>query len=388
MKKTLLSTVISALALSSSVGVQAEGFDNVIEGSSIDFNFRFRTESVDKDNTLDSALANTLKSRLTFKSGDYAGVSVLVEGDNVFHITDDFNDGENGNAQYNKVLDQETTQFNQAYVQYANESTTVKLGNQRINLDNQRHVGGVAFRQDEQTFDAISVVNTSLANTTVVAAFANNVNNIKNDNLELDVTALNVKYQVNDQLATSGFYYSVTPDGGDTTTIVGARAVGEAAGISYEAELATQDNETNNTLYYHINGSKKLGDVKATLGYEVLGSDDGEAAFATPLGTNHKFLGWSDVFLNGADANGIQDIYASAVTKVSGVKLVGQFHHFTSDEGSDPLGNEFGFVVAKKFNNYSASLKVAQYLATDYAENTITTAKDTTKVWLTATAKF
>jgi len=209
MKKTLLSTSIAAVALSSSLNVQAESFDEVVKGSKIDLNFRFRTESVDTDSAAKAALANTLKSRLTFSSGEYAGVSVLIEGDNTFHITDDFNDKENGNTEYNVVLDQETTQFNQAYVQYNGFGSTVKLGNQRILLDNQRHVGGVGFRQDEATFDAVSVKNTSIENLTIFAAFANNRNFITNANTEEAISLLNAKYKVSDELSATAYYYGI-----------------------------------------------------------------------------------------------------------------------------------------------------------------------------------
>ncbi|MFT6976197.1 MAG: hypothetical protein ACJA0E_002202 [Bermanella sp.] len=388
-KKSLLASAVSALALSSAVSVQAEGFDSVIKDSTLDFNFRLRVETVDKDNALDDALATTLKSRATFKSGEIAGFSVLVEGDNVTHIVDDFNSTQNGKSNYNVVPDPETTQFNQAYIQYKITDTTVKLGNQRILLDNQRHVGGVAWRQDEVTFDAISVSSKAIENMTVFVAIANNRNNILNINTEEDITFLNAKYAVSKDLAVTGFYYSISDangiDGLDFDTF-GARATGMAGKISFEAELATQNKTTAgggdfDSLYYHVNAGTKLGSVKATLGYEAFGSDDGQAAFATPLGTNHKFLGWSDVYLTGAGVNGIQDIYASAVTKISGIKLVGQFHKFDAVEGNADLGTELGFVAAKKFDNLGVALKVA-YLSDSDMED------DTTKIWLTGTAKF
>ena len=385
MKKTLLASSIAAVALSSSLSVQAQSFDDLVKGSNVDLNFRFRTESVDADNGVDATIGNTLKSRITFKSGEYAGFSVLIEGDNVFQITDDFFDkGGNDTAAGEKqlILDQETTQFNQALIQYKGFDSTVKLGNQRILLDNQRHVGGVAWRQDEATFDALSVTNTSIDNTTIFAAIANNRNTITNDNTEEDITLLNVKYKVSDDLAASAFFYGIETATGATRDTFGIRAVGKASGFGYEAEIATQDTDANTTSYYHFNGSKKLGSIKTTLGYEVLASDGGDAAFATPLGTNHKFLGWSDAYLTGNGNNGIEDIYVSAVTKVSGVKLVGQLHSFSANEGSADLGTELGFLAAKKFSDsYGGSLKVAQLSGSDVKP-------DTTKVWLTATAKF
>lgn len=382
MKKTLLSVVISSLALGS-IGAQAEGFDSLVKDGSIDANFRYRAESVSSDATGKNALANTLKSRVTIKTGAVYGLSAVVEGDNVYQITEDFNDKDRPNPDnYDLVLDQETTQLNQAYLQYANESTTVKAGNQRINLDNQRHVGGVAFRQDEATFDAVSVKNTDIANTTIFAAFANNLNTITNDNAEQDMTLLNVKYQVNPDLAATGFYYDIE----DTGSTMGVRVVGKASGFGYEAELATQEQDgvDASPLYYHLAAHKKVSTVKLTAGLEVLGSDDGVSSFNTPLGTNHKFLGWSDTYLNASKygANGLQDLYASAVTKVSGVKLVAQLHKFDAAKGSTDKGSELGLLAAKKIKNYGVSVKLAQFNAGDDGK------EDATKVWLTGTAKF
>jgi len=383
LNKTLLATAISSLALSSAVSVQAESFDSLYKDGSIDINFRYRVESADVDDgAKDTALANTLKSRATIKTGSVYGLSALVEGDNVFHVTDKFNSTENGETDYDVVKDPETTQLNQAYLQYSMEGTTVKAGNQRILLDNQRHVGGVGFRQDEATFDAISV-NSKVADATIFAAVANNRNTITNTNTEEDIVLLNAKYAVSKDLTATAFFYGIEDADGDSLDTFGFSAKGSASGIGYYAEVATQSNSvtSDETMYMHFSGSTKLGSVKTTVGYESFGSDDGNLAFMTPLGTNHKFFGWSDAYLGGAGANGIQDIYASAVTKVAGVKLVGQLHKFDAVEGSADLGTEFGFLAAKKFGNYGASLKLAQLTGSD-------TKDDVTKVWLTGTAKF
>jgi hypothetical protein len=128
-----------------------------------------------------------------------------------------------------------------------------------------------------------------------------------------------------------------------------------------------------------------LGSVMAKVGYEVFGSDSGAASFGTPLGTNHKFMGWTDSYLQ-ADGNGLQDISINAVTKISGVKLVLQAHKFDAVEGSSDLGSEIGFVIAKKFKNYGANLKVSQFMSSD---DSVALGKvDATKLWLTGTAKF
>ncbi|MEC8428021.1 MAG: hypothetical protein VXZ35_06310, partial [Pseudomonadota bacterium] len=127
--------------------------------------------------------------------------------------------------------------------------------------------------------------------------------------------------------------------------------------------------------------------VKLTLGYESLGSDDGDYGFSTPLATAHKFQGWADQFL-GTPNQGINDLYFSVGTKVAGVKVLAVYHDFVADEdnaaGDDDLGSEFGFLVAKKFGNYGLSLKYAAYSEGDDSFNK----SDVDKLWLTATAKF
>ena len=390
--KTLLASAIAATTLGSTFSVQAESMDEFMKGSSVKFDFRYRAESADVKGGADAALANTLKSRATFSTGAIYGFSALVEGDNLYQLTDSFYDKENGNAstEYDLILDQETTQLNQAYLQYQGFDSTIKAGNQRINLDNQRHVGGVAFRQDEATFDALSVSNTSIDNTTIFVAFANNRNTITNDNTEESISLVNVKYALSKDMSATAFYYGIADVGaansGTDLDTFGVRAAGAIEGISFEAELASQNKTTAaggdfTSMYYHFNAGTKLGAVKATLGYEAFGSDNGSAAFATPLGTNHKFFGWSDVYLTGNGNDGLEDIYVSAVTNVAGVKLVGQLHNFTGSESGDDKGTELGFMAAKSFGSYGANFKVAQFNAGD-------SGVDVTKIWLTGTAKF
>ena len=402
MKTNLLAASIAAVGLASAINVQADAFTDAMKGSTTEVSFRLRSESVDQDLASgatkdDSATANTLKSRLTYTSGAFNGFSVVAEIDNVSALSEtDYADlsstssKSKTNAQV--IADHEYTDVNQAYAQYQGFDTTVKVGNQRILLDNQRHVGGVGFRQDEATFDAISVTNKSLPNTTIFAAAINNRHTITGGETLEDIELVNVNYKMSDALSATAYAYliantAIGTNTGDINTY-GARFTGSVGPAIYEAEYATQKQEADTggeaePTYYNVALGAKFAGVTATLGQESLGSDDGDSAFATPLGTNHKFLGWTDVFLTGAGANGIVDTYVSAVTTVAGVKLVGQYHSFESDNDSVDLGNEFGFVVAKKFNNYGVDLKASQYSASDESGNV-----DTTKIWLTGTAKF
>ena len=71
--------------------------------------------------------------------------------------------------------------------------------------------------------------------------------------------------------------------------------------------VAAADSSAGVITSYSIHYTK-LYEVNLTLGYEVLGSDDGKKGFATPLATGHKFQGFADKFLTTPN-DGVQDLY-------------------------------------------------------------------------------
>ena len=123
-----------------------------------------------------------------------------------------------------------------------------------------------------------------------------------------------------------------------------------------------------------------MGKVTLLGGLEVLGSDDGNVAFGTPLATLHKFQGFADKFL-GTPSNGVEDIYITAKTKVNGIKLAATFHDLSSDEGSIDYGTEIDLVAAYKVNSYNFLVKFSSYNADELGT-------DTNKLWLQVATKF
>ena len=117
----------------------------------MDFTFRYRFENVDDDARPDEGHASTLLSRLTYTTQAYKDFQVQLEVDNVSRIgSDNYDDLHNSNTDRGVVADTDGTAFNQAWVAYTGiDDTTLKFGRQRINLDNQRFVGGVGWRQNE-----------------------------------------------------------------------------------------------------------------------------------------------------------------------------------------------------------------------------------------------
>src|SRR5690606_17745555 len=141
---------------------------------------------VSQDATLNDAeaTATTLRTRLTFESGTYKGFGAVVEFDHVQEVDEvDYNTVPGapvfpGSA---TVIDPEGTDLNQAYLSFASNESVYKYGRQRILLDNQRFVGGVGWRQNEQTYDGFSLNNKSFDKLNIFAAYVYNVNRIFGD---------------------------------------------------------------------------------------------------------------------------------------------------------------------------------------------------------------
>ena len=154
-------TVFTACVLATSVpcAASADAIDEIsaaIADGKSSMNFRYRFEGVDQDGKNEDAGASTLRSRYTFVSGVTSGFSVGVETDYVSVIgSEKYNSTVNGKTQYPVVADPDGLDLNQAYIKYQSGKLTSTFGRQRILLGDQRFVGGVAWRQNEQTYDGI-----------------------------------------------------------------------------------------------------------------------------------------------------------------------------------------------------------------------------------------
>ena len=117
----------------------------------------------------------------------------------------------------------------------------------------------------------------------------------------------------------------------------------------------------------------------------MLGSDDGEFGFSTPLATLHKFNGFADVFL-ATPAQGIEDLYIGVGGKFSGFKWTAIYHDFSSEEsieGSTDLGSEIDLVLVRPITKqWVVGAKVALYDAGTAGQ------VDTDRFWLWANFKF
>ncbi len=347
---------------------------------------RYRYENVDQANFADTADLSAVRFRFNFQTKSVSDFSAFFEVDHLAKVWDtDYNSKLNGNTAYPVIADPLYTDMNQAYISYTGfKDTTVKYGRQRINLDNQRFVGGVGWRQNEQTYDGVTIVNTGIKDTTIVFASLYNVNTILGGDLSKGQhNILNVTYKGLGIGAITGYGY-LLENISDTYGIrlKGSQKVSKMD-LGYQLEYATQ--ETDNaasisTDYYLLEASLGNKSFTGKIGYEVHTANNG-VSFQTPLGTNHKFNGWADKFL-AMQGDGMEDTYFGAIIPFSGMKLSAFYHDFAAENSSRNFGTEFDIALSKKFNKtYGLLLKYASYSAKDFSS-------DTDKLWIQFTANF
>jgi hypothetical protein len=355
---------------------------------------RVRSESVDQVGLAEDAHATTMRGRLGFETPSVQKTSLLAEAELIWPWESQYNSTVNGKTAFPVVADPEGYELNR--LQLANTSlpqTTVILGRQRINLDDQRFVGNVGWRQNEQTFDSLRVSNKSIAHLTIDLAYIDQVNRVFGADSPVgryhgDNYLANLSYQA--PIGTfTGFAYFLDFDEApsDSSQTLGLRFAGSRpegpVALTYSAAYAAQHDRAANPIsyqddYYALELSGSLREYTLCAGVEIL-EGNGVKGFATPLATLHKFQGWADKFLV-TPANGIDDRYFTAAYAKKRVGLLdlltatASFHRYESERLAIDYGAEWDVQLQAKWNHLTGLLKYADYDARRLAT-------DTRKVW-------
>ncbi|NCF72421.1 MAG: alginate export family protein [Gammaproteobacteria bacterium] len=378
---------------------------DALTSGTVGVNVRARYEHVDQDNISEKADGLTARLRLNYKTGQWNGLTGFVEYDYVFHMLNDFNSGGGTSpdkGQYPVIADPKGVDLNQLYLDYSfTEQSKARLGRQRILLDNQRFVGGVGWRQNEQTYDAMTFTTKAISKTSLSYSYVGNVRRIFGDGVpagrnNVDTHLLNAKIAINDSWSVTPYFYRI--DNKDvalfSTATAGARFAGNVkageGNVALVAEFATQSDIANNPVSYdadyaHLSGMWS-GENGLALGiaYESLGGSSSaeDAMFRTPLATLHAFQGWADKFLTTPDA-GIDDIFATVKYKAGKWNLTAVYHDFSSEAGSVDYGTEFDVSAGTKLSdNYGVLFKGAFFSGETGG------IPDTNKFWIMFTANY
>jgi len=385
-----------------------------IEDGTIKLGFRYRYEFVDQDSFDDDAHANTLRTRLIFAPQITDDWGFLLNFDDVRRIgSAKFNDTRNGKTDRPLVADPKGTDLNQMAIKYTGwENATVVLGRQAMPRGNLRFVGGVEWRQNEQTYDSVSIAydfNSKLSGYYAYIAQVNRIfgpdslpaggNPAFREDLDSSIHLLDAKYDFAPEAKLMGYAYFMDFDDADALSnlTLGARLTGDIAlqeglKLSYAGEFAYQEDHGDNPVsydanYYLVEGGINWTGIGIKLSYEVLeGGNASGTAFRTPLATLHKWQGWADKFIGpsttGTPASGIEDLYLTLTGKAFGAKFNLTYHDFDAEANSGDLGSEFDASASYAFlDHYSVLFKLASFDADDFSD-------DTTKFWLMLTATF
>ena len=146
---------------------------------------RYRYEHVDQKPFTRDADASTLRTRLGYMTGQFYGFDGHFEWQNIHEIgAEHYNGNVNSLTRFPLVPDPQSNRLNQLTLGYHDKDVTktdVVLGRQVINLDNQRFVGEVDWRQSNQVFDAISFTNTLFEHAKLFYAYINQVHRVFTD---------------------------------------------------------------------------------------------------------------------------------------------------------------------------------------------------------------
>ena len=360
--------------------------DEAIKASKILADLRLRYEGADFSSLSDNAQALTYRARIGLETGSFLSTKFLIEVDHVQSIVDDFNSTTNGNTTFPVIADPNVTELNR--LQLTNSSlpeTQITIGRQRIILDDSRFVGNVGWRQNEQTYDAVRVVNTSIKGLKLDGAYIDQVNRIFGDDsaqgrFNSNSWLLSANYIVPIEgaklkLGTHAYLLDLSNTALSSQTY-GANASFSKGIVTLKAAYAAQSDYGNqpvayNEEYYLLEVSAKQKGFSGSAGYEVL-SGDGSRAFTTPLATLHKFNGFADVFLS-TPTNGLKDSYvklgykSEPIGALKYINVFGVYHDFNSENTSNGLGSEIDAVIATQIGKTKVLFKYANYDADSFA---------------------
>jgi len=412
---------ISALFISAPIwaaeGVaQAASLKEAITEGKPTINFKFRYENVNQEGTLDTAEAFTLRSLIGWKTKPFHDISVAAEVYGLSPLNDDYNDLKKGSPiasrkKYSAIADPEDYDFHQLYVEWTGiPNSSVKLGRQTMVLDNWRYVGDVRFRQNWQVFNGLSLLNKSLPNTEVALAHYEQVKliNTKIENANIEIA--NVKYSFTPTTSLVGYGYLIDWDGRAQQVksnktfglrLDGSQKLDDHWKVLYTAEYAKQDDYKDGSKlidnhYYLVGAGAGYGDWFLRVDQEKLSSNSDNKAFQTPLGTNHLFQGWTDLFLVTPD-QGVEDTILIAGGKVMDATIKAEYHFINADRDFTKVGGGKGDRYGKAFDlgvyyeftkQVSGSVEYANFKEDDEYKNTASRKRDTETFWITAVYAF
>lgn len=391
-KKLFSRVSLAALLLPalSAADDEVTSFTSWLQQGSWIIDARYRVEQIEQDAFAEDALASTLRLQGGYETGRWNGFSALIEAELVRAIgSEQFNSTTNGRSDYPVVADPDTSEINRAFLYYRRGPNHIIAGRQKLPIDQERFLGSVDFRQNQQTYDALMLMNRSLVGWTLVYGYMDRVRRFLGDDnavgdIDMNSHIVNAEYRSpnEDRLTIYGQFLDMeTP----AVTAASHRNLGvryrgsagnEALRWLYHLEYADQSSYADglgaiDADYWRAEiGPRFANQWVLRLGIEQL-SGNGSYSFQTPFATGHAFHGRADVFAGRTPDNGLRDQYVQLDAPLFGARASLRFHEFVSDAGSIDYGSEVDLVIAYRFRtDFQVDFEFANYDADNFATDT------------------
>ena len=174
-----ITSFLGPVALAALIGAPAVAADASTPLGTVQLQVRLRAENVEEAAFAADATAVTVRTRLTWTSPAWRGWQLVVEGDDLRALDEQgYASTANGVATRPVIADPVGTEVNRAQLEWKRPQLELALGRQRITLDDQRFVGNVGWRQNEQTYDGATLRWHASPRIDVTAAWVANVNRV------------------------------------------------------------------------------------------------------------------------------------------------------------------------------------------------------------------
>ncbi|MEO1487666.1 MAG: alginate export family protein [Bacteroidota bacterium] len=350
---------------------QKDGLANAISSGEFVFNGKLRFWHAN-DDAASASQAYTFGTNFGYLTKAYKGFQIYIEGESVVALTpDDYFDGLNGLTDLTNVTDPETLELNQMYISYKdafNDKTEleVKVGRQAAIVEDERFIGRVSARQDDQTFDALyGRIQNDQKGLAFEYAYMYQINRLLAEEVDWrsDSHVFMLRYYKNKKVRFGLFTHLL--DFQDDAPSVSNQTYGitidrgalpkDKLALNYKTAFAYQsDYGANPTDYTAFLLNAEIGVSFPSIGifnigYELASSDNGMASYQFPLSTGQRLHRISDVFIDPPE-DGLHNPYFSAECDNLFWGIGGWlgYHAYFSEEESDFLGQEIDVVLYRQ----------------------------------------
>jgi hypothetical protein len=362
-------SALFVLALSAASSARGQGIadsgpgfaDALLAGRPI-LELRPRYNRIEESDKEDVTRGWTYRAVVGWRTAPWMGLRFTAEGINTGHIgPKEYNDdgAQFATSEYPLLPDPGHTGLNQAHVEYTGiDNLRVRVGRQRVRMDNQRWISDNDFRQTPQLFDGVEVANTSLPDTELLVSYFNRQRDTSGETNDLKLTIVHAAWSPvpGHSFAAYGYFHDQPVNGAFTGfsnnsyRAVGVRGEGAFPfgefEIPYTVEYAQQrpyagGNALIDVDYWRAGAGLAWRDVTLRYDEEVKGSNNGRYGLQMPLTDFYSFNGWTLHFFN-TPFRGLHDKWLTLRAGYAPANLVlyAESHKFRSDLGDLDFGKE------------------------------------------------